>query len=309
MKKFLTQIIIFSIVSCLCGEVIIRVFKLVSDIPQRSIDTETGLQMYKLGQKGYYKEADEPWNVNEYGWVGVANTDKEIQFSVIGDSYIENFMNPISCNQGYLLQTYYDNKGFFEAGRSGVSFIEALEISKKLDKEIQPKYHLIYLNNNDFKESIVSKGRLSDIVQVDLEKNEILKAQLKSPGLKKILYSTKLAYYFYGRFPLFVAKQNKGETKEKMKKAKTEFDYKTYDDLFAYSVKNYDKEKLVFVFHPGTNKELFSLAEKHGYKYIVLSTGNDNWAISENDSHWSCFGHEKAALQVKTYLDNTLFPN
>ena len=263
--------------------------------------------MYKPGQKGYYKQADEAWNVNEYGWVGVANTDRATQFSVIGDSYIENFMNPISCNQGAILQTFYDDYGFFEAGRSGVSFIEALEISKKLDKDINPKYHLVYLNNNDFKESIVSKGRLGDIVQVDLETNKILKANLKSPVAKKILYSTKLLYYFYGRFPLFVAKQNIGETKEKMAKAKTEFDYETYNKLFAYSAKNYPREKFVFVFHPGIDKEIITLSKKYGFKYVALDSANDNWALSDVDAHWSCFGHEKAALQVKEKIDRLGF--
>lgn len=307
MKKFLTQIIVFCIICCLCGEVIIRVFKLVSDIPQRSIDVETGLQLYKPGQSGYYKQADEAWNVNDYGWVGVANTDKKNQFSVIGDSYIENFMNPISCNQGYILQTFYKENGFFEAGRSGVSFIEALEISKKLDKDINPKYHLVYLNNNDFKESVTSKGRLTDIVQINLDKEEVLKAQLKSPIAKKILYSTKLGYYFYTRFPLFIAKQNIGETKEKMAKEKTEFDIETYKKLFEYCTKNYDKEKFVFVFHPGINKEFLTLSETFGFKYIALDPANQNWDFSEVDSHWSCFGHEQAALQVKKRIDSLEF--
>lgn len=306
MKKFLTQILVFCIICCLCGEVIIRAFKLVSDIPQRSIDAETGLQLYKPNQTGYYKQSDEAWNVNDYGWLGVANTDKKVQFSVIGDSYIENLMNPISCNQGYILQNYYDDYGFFEAGRSGVSFIEALEISKKLDKEIAAKYHLIYVNNNDFKESVVSKGRLTDIVQIDLEKSAILKAKLKSPVAKKILYSVKLGYYFYNRFPLFVAKQNIGETKEKRANSKRTFDYDTYNKLFEYSANNYNTDNIILVFHPGVKKSYMTLANKHGFKFLALDSGDDDWALSAGDGHWSCFGHEKAATQIKYYIDSSL---
>ncbi len=304
MKKFLMQIVVFIILSVLCGEVIVRAFKLVSDIPQRQIDVETGLQLYKPGQTGYSKLSGENWRVNDYGWLGVTNTDKKVQFSVIGDSYIENLMNPITCNQGYILQDLFQDYGFFEAGRSGVSFIEALEISKKLNKDINPSYHLIYLNNNDFSESIANKRRLSDIVQIDLENDVVLPAKLKSPIAKKILYSTKLLYYFYGRFPLFVAEQNKGETKEKKVKAKTQFDLETYTKLFEYSAKNYTRDKIILVFHPGIDKELISLAKNHDFKYIALdSDGDKDWAINASDSHWSCYGHKRVALQVKQYLD------
>ena len=163
---------------------------------------------------------------------------------------------------------------------------------------------MIYLNNNDFSESIANKRRLSDIVQIDLENDEVLPAKLKSPIAKKILYSTKLLYYFYGRFPLFVAEQNKGETKEKKVKAKTQFDLETYTKLFEYSAKNYTRDKIILVFHPGIDKELISLAKNHDFKYIALdSDGDKDWAINASDSHWSCYGHKRVALQVKQYLD------
>ena len=114
-----------------------------------------------------------------------------------------------------------------------------------------------------------------------------------------------MLYYFYGRFPLFVAEQNKGETKEKKVKAKTEFDFEAYNKLFAYSAKNYNRDKIILVFHPGINEELLSLAKNHDFKFIALdSKGDETWAINEADSHWSCYGHKRVALQVKQYLDN-----
>lgn len=308
MKKFLIQLVLFSILCVVAGELIIRSFKLVSDIPQRTIDPETGIQLYRPGQTGFYKQADEPWRVNEHGWVGVANLDRKVQFSVIGDSFIENLMNPISSNQGYLLQEHYQDVGFFEAGRSGVSFIEALEISKKLEKDIDPQYHLVYLNNKDFSESIISKGRYLDIVQIDLGKGEVHKSRFKSPLAKKVLYSFKLAYYFYGRFPILVAKQNLGEIEANKIDPKTEFDFESFNKLFQYSAENYSQDKLVFVFHPDIKSEFVTLSNEHGFKNLTLESGDDNWAISEVDSHWSSFGHNQAALQVKGYIDANLEP-
>jgi hypothetical protein len=146
---------------------------------------------------------------------------------------------------------------------------------------------------------------LTDIVQVDLETNEVLRAKLKAPFAKKVLYSTKLMYYLYMRFPLFVAEQNKGETKEKKAKAETGFDLETYTKLFEYSAKNYARDKIILVFHPGINEELINLAKSHNFKYISLdSDGDKDWAINASDSHWSCYGHKRVALQVKQYLDD-----
>ena len=124
---------IFSYILFLTGEVIIRVFNLVSDIPERYAD-EYGVQRYKPGQSGRFKDVKSKWHVNDYGWVGTSKIENDTVISIIGDSYIENLMNPMECNQGSILKSYYPNYSFFEAGRSGVTFIEAMEITKIFDK-------------------------------------------------------------------------------------------------------------------------------------------------------------------------------
>lgn len=304
MKKFLLLLTLFTILSFAAGELIIRTLKLTSDIPQRIIEPETGLQLYKPGQSGYYKKAKEKWHVNNYGWLGVADTSKKPLFSIIGDSYIENLMNPISCNQGFLLQSHFDNYSFFEAGRSGVTFIEALEISKYLEGLISPTHHLIYLGNGDFNESIVSKGRYPDRVQVDLDKKLILKAKMKSPLTKRILYSSKLLYYMYLRFPIFVDKQNKGETTNKNITEKPKLDTSYFSKLFNFCSSRYDFNKIILVFHPNTNEKIIELATSYGFKNILLQEHNRGWALGKHDGHWSCFGHNEATKQIIPLIDS-----
>lgn len=184
------------------GEIYIRVFRLVPDIPERKID-KYGIQRYKPFQTGYYTKAKTKWGVNEFGWLGTCEIKTNKTVSIIGDSYIENIMNPIECNQGNILKSHFSDLAFFEAGRSGVTFIEAMEISKALQEEIDPKLQLLYLSSNDFIESIADLKRFKDRLQLSIENGEILRAKIRLPVLKKILYNVKILYFIYTKYPVF----------------------------------------------------------------------------------------------------------
>lgn len=307
MRKFLIRFLLFLLVSACAGEIIIRAFKLTSEIPERYVD-KWGIQRYTPGQSGHYKKADYKWKVNDFGWMGMADTSKDTIVSIIGDSYIENMMNPIECNQGSILKTYFPGYSFFEVGRSGISFIEAMEIAKHLDSEINPAVNLLYISNKDFYESIADIQQHKNVMQVDLKHQQIIKGALVSPGLKKILYNSKLFYYLYIRFPIFVDKQNMGEIPGSGEE-KIVFDYSMFNSLFEFCAANYNKQKIVFVFHPGSKKEFVALAQQYGFKSIVLdSSGDKSWAISTVDEHWSCYGHHQIATQIKQHLSESLLP-
>ncbi|WP_316820398.1 hypothetical protein [Pedobacter gandavensis] len=310
MKKFLIRLLVFTFMIAVTGELIIRIFKLSPDIPRMYVD-KMGIQRYVPGQTGYYTKAKTKWVVNKFGWLGTSDTSKDTLISIIGDSYIENIMNPISCNQGNVLRSQSKEYSFFEAGRSGVTFIEAMQISKLLDSSIRPKMHLIYVNSEDFLESSALNQRYIDRVQIDLSTNTILKGNLKSPGLKKILYNIKLMYYLYLRFPLFVDAKNKEDHKEATKsiiRIRPEFDETVVNKLFAYCVKTYDMNKVTLVFHPGIEPAIIKLANQYCIKNIVLSIGKNekSWALNSNDGHWSCYGHAQVAKQIGIELPSLL---
>ncbi len=307
MNKFIVRLFFFTLTAAFAGEIIIRAFKLTPEIPERYTD-KSGIQRYKHNQSGYYTKARSKWVVNDFGWLGVSDTTKDIRVSIIGDSYIENIMNPISCNQGSILKSYFPNVSFFEAGRSGVSFIEAMEISKILDSEISPRIHLLYLSNKDFYESISTIARYENVVQIDLPNKRILKTDLGLSKIKKLLYSSKLLYYLYLRFPIFVSKQNLGEVSGSSE-SKAGFDDSTFTSLFEYCSRNYNSERIVFVFHPGIQKQFILLSEKYHFKTISLnSDGDKSWVMTSNDDHWSCYGHNQVAKQIKMHLLEFLHP-
>lgn len=169
-------------------------------------------------------------------------------------------MNPIECNQGSLLKSLLPNYSFFEAGRSGVTFIEAMEISKILDIEVAPTYQLLYLGGDDFYESISEITRYNDRLQLSIENQKLLPNQLKSPGLKKILYNIKSLYYLYQKYPIFVDKQNKGEL-PKAHQENNKFDSNVFNKLFTFCSNNYHLKKLIFVFHPNTDDRIIAMAK------------------------------------------------
>jgi hypothetical protein len=301
MQKFIIRLLIFITLITIAGEIIVRVFQLTPDIPHLYVD-HTGIQRYVPGQTGYYSKANSKWEVNNYGWLGIADVKKDAIISIIGDSYIENMMNPISCNQGSILKSYFKDFGFFEAGRSGVTFIEAMQITKLLDSTIKPKMHLIYVADDDFYESDAAY-RFKDRMQLNLASNTIVNGELRAPGIKKVLYNCKILYYLYLRFPLFVNKNNKGSHTETVKKIK-KVDAKSINSILNFCKKNYNLERMVLVLHPGTPKEIETLVNKAGFKSIILNTTGDekSWAVSSNDGHWSCYGHHEVAKQIREYL-------
>lgn len=305
MKRFLKTIVVFTFVLFITGELIVRTFRLVPEIPERYIDNY-GIQRYKPNQSGYFTKAKTKWNVNEYGWLGTYEVKKDSTISIIGDSFIENIMNPIECNQGSLLKQHLPDYAFFEAARSGITFIEAFEITNVLEKEINPKYHLIYLGDNDFYESISDITRYTDRLQISVKNKKLLPTQLKSPVLKKVLYNIKLLYYFYLKYPIFIEKQNRGKKSNEISE-NNKFDSLIFNDLLSYCSENYKLNKIILVLRSDIDIRIVAILNSYGIKTILLNSTNDkSWGRSSVDEHWSCYGHHQASKQVKIKLEDLL---
>lgn len=309
MKKLLINIILFFLIAIIIGEVIVRLTHATADIPQRTID-EYGIQKYFPNQEGYWKGGNHQWMINNQGWPGELPKSYDNLITIIGDSYIENFINPNKCHQSFFLKTLMPKYNFFEAGRSGVSLIEAMEISKQIDS-LNPELTLIYVNDNDFYESIQNKKILTDITQVNLTNDSIIYGKMKSPGLKNILYSWKLLYYFYNRFPLS-SRSEKEEAPVKhnrFKDSNVSLHNQDIINLVNYITKNYYINSKIFVFHPNSSKEIIDICKNNGFKVIVLDSSNDKTWTFDYDSHWTCYGHQKVAEQVQSNLTRLILKN
>ena len=303
MKKFIKNIVVFFLIAMVVGEIIIRITHTVSDLPQRTID-DNGIQKYFPNQSGYWKGGDHGWKINKFGWPGDLPKSSDNLITIIGDSFIENFMNPNECHQSQLLDQKMADYNFIEASRSGVSFIEAMEISKQLDS-LKPLYQLIYVAGHDFSESVSAIKPLKDITQLNLKTKSIAYGEMKAPGFKKILYNWKLLYYFYNNFSLdfsFDFFKNK-ETPKKEKVIDKRYKYSAeITQLMDYTKTNYDITDKILVFHPNTEIEIIVICQKAGFKTIILNSDNDKSWTFDYDHHWTCYGHDRVSLQVSKAL-------
>lgn len=302
MKKFIFRIIIFLFFAFLVVEVYIRVNHLTNDIPRRQIDKD-GIQKYIPFQKGKWSKGAHGWSINKEGWPGILPKSYDNLITLVGDSHIENFMNPEYCSLGYFLNASNTKYNFFEAGRSGVTLIEALEISKSIQNKYKPIKCFVFVKQSDFRESIMEFGRKDDVTQFCVSENKVISGKLKAPFLKLILYNVKSLYYFRNTFDFSI--KNKTSS-NKIVIQQQDYVENEYFKLLKYISKNYETDKIVFFLHPETDDFYFNLLKKSNLNVYQFKTKNDNkseWGVSENDlSHWGCKGFQEASLQILNYL-------
>ena len=295
MKRFIIKIFEFSIVVLILLEIVVRLFTLTNDVPQRDLD-ENGLQVFQKNQEG--QSHGHKWKVNSNGFLGNNDIKGRNQVLIIGDSFVENIMNPFECRQSSLFKKAgYD---VFEIGRSGITFIESLEFYSKYKSEVNPKISIFVIDNSDFEESIEEINKLNDRVQISLKTSKLSIGKIKAKYLKKILYNYKTLYYLYLKY-LKSQKSNITSQSKEVNHSNEEISL-FINKLIKISIQNYDLKDCLFVFR-GENdfKELFS---QLNLNFIELDLKGVEYMYSKNDSHWSCKGHQIASEKILEYIDS-----
>ena len=294
MKRFIIKIIKYSIAALILLEIVVRLFTLTNDVPKRDVD-ENGLQVFQKNQEG--QSHGHKWKVNGNGFLGNNDIKGTNQVLIIGDSFVENIMNPFECRQSSLFKKAgYDA---FEIGRSGITFIESLEFYSKYKSKVNPKISIFIIDNTDFEESIQEINKLNDRVQISLKTSKISLGTIKAKYLKDILYNYKTIFYLYLKY-----------LKSKVNNQKKEFDYSSKEtsllinELIINSNKNYELKNCLFVFRGENNfKEVFN---QQKLNFIELNLKGEEYMFSENDSHWNCFGHQTASDKIISYLKTSM---
>jgi hypothetical protein len=144
---------------------------------------------------------------------------------------------------------------------------------------------------------------MKDITQVDLSSNSIVYGQMKSSGVKNVLYNWKFLYYLYNRFPIDIGKVKKSPTKQAGNIAAVSEKYDLIKKLFNYISGHYNINQMVLVFRPESDPEIIELCNAIGFQVLHLNKDKfDQWSF-DHDSHWTCDGHRYSATQVAEYLN------
>ena len=246
--------------------------------------------------------------VNEYGFLGQSPKIKSKKtILIIGDSMIENIMNPNSCHLDIILNKYFENKiNFFEVGRSGMTLIESLEFNKKFKCLLNPVLSIIYVNQNDIEESISNMDRHKDRLQINLKTSKIESVEIKYEKLKYVLYNLKSLYYLYMKG--FFSNIDLFKTPFKLKNSLDLNDRlnKNYlDDFFSIIKSKYNLENVFFLIDKN-EKTYINNFEKRNLNLILFSS-NQNW-FNKKDFHWNCNGNREVSnLIVKHLKENPYF--
>ena len=296
MKKFLIKCSIFLLIGLLIGELVVRIFHLNTDVP-KMYKSQSELIKFYPNQKGYWLKGSHKWVVNKYGQFGYEPKRLDNIFTVIGDSYISNIMNPPECHQANYLSKINKDFDFFPCSRDGASFMEMMEMKTELDS-LNPNGHLLYVHHGDFVESIRDIKAKQNTTQVNLINGKKYFPELSSSKLKDLLYNFKFAYYIYRNY--IVKSNNSVNNRDSLKSKDLDYDYLM--KLILFVKKNYEIKNVYLIFSPDSDDKLIDLLKNNGFKVMKLQSSNYKEWKMEHDSHWSCHGHSEAAKQVSVFL-------
>ena len=149
------------------------------------------------------------WCINRFGEYGYEPQRLDSIFTVIGDSYIANTINPVACHQARLLALNFDSVDFYPSARGGAGFIEFIVIANSL-YHLKPTQHLLYVHDSDFIESIIELENNRNKLQWSYKTKQIRKPYFSESKyeLRRLLYTGKFAYYIYRNYLLKADNKN-----------------------------------------------------------------------------------------------------
>lgn len=151
MKLFIKEITILFLFTFLIGELICRIFPIVSDIPMRG--NRDGYYLLKESQSGIYTRGKLPrwlnakYSINNNGF----NSSKDYFFdknlkskiALIGDSFVEGFQVDVTKSIGRLIEDSKPNHEVYEFGLSGFNFFDYKELYQKYNLQNFKKVFII----------------------------------------------------------------------------------------------------------------------------------------------------------------------
>jgi len=301
MKKFIINSLVFVLLGIVLGEVTMRVFNLTIDVP-RSYQAANKLIKYYPGQEGKFIRGTHEWQINKYGYAGNIPKSWNNLVLILGDSYVENFMNPLSCHQDVYLKKQLPEFNFFEAGRSGAAILELLEMGKELDS-LNPQVNLLYVHSSDFIDCLPQSPEDSHIT-FDPNSNKLQFDHYTESKFKDVVYNFKFGYYFYRN--VWLSPSHSAEAKAINSSAEAEVPVDGVKKLLQFISKKYTLNNKVLIFRPGSDRAVVKLCADAGFKTYLLQGNPLKWRQSKDDSHWSCQGHEEAAKQVKSIIEENI---
>lgn len=173
MKLFLKEILIILLLTYIVGEIIVRTFDIVPDIPERV--NYNGYYMLKKNQSGDYIKGKFPkwlkasYNINNLGFVSskdyYIDDCNENKIAIIGDSFVEGFQVDSDKSIGRLIEKELKDKEVYEFGFSGYNYHNYIEIFNDYNLK-SFKYVFIIIDTNDINADKPDKIKFTKSTQI-----------------------------------------------------------------------------------------------------------------------------------------------
>lgn len=305
MRLFIKKIIIISVGFYLFAEILARLLHISTDAP-RLYQNSKGVIKYYKNQEGYWENASHKWYINEFGFPGKNSPNSfDNLITIIGPSVISNFMNPDSCRQMEILKKVKPEYDYLELSRPGSNLLDYFDFIEDIDS-LKPKINLMYVIDKSFTKSIKKESGAASGTQLDLKHLTIHRAEFQESTLKNILYNFKFAYYLYRKnihiFDNFNTVFGKKKLKRKFSTKYSAIEINRISVLLDFVKNNYRIDNVVLLFNDRNHTQIFDLVKSKGFHAFRFNSAGDDWTFID-DTHWTCYGHEQAAIQVSEFLD------
>lgn len=285
MRLFLKEILIILLLTYVVGEVIVRTFDIVPEIPERV--NYNGYYMLKKNQSGKYIKGKFPkwlkanYNINNLGFVSTKDyyfDDLNNKIAIIGDSFVEGFQVDSDKSIGRLIENELRDIDVYEFGFSGYNYHNYKEIFH--DYKLKNfKYVFIILDYEDL--SATKSDRIP---------------YTKSIQLKEMLFRKLYDYLFFfkylnwnhaiiGKFLNIFSFSPEDQSK-------------LNSDITVFS-ENYDN--IEFVLKSNNDKVLIDIFPKINFIQINHELKPYNFGF---DKHWNLNGRKNVAETLIQWIKN-----
>ncbi|MCK0156870.1 hypothetical protein MWU65_06740 [Cellulophaga sp. F20128] len=309
MKKILLKFIVYSIVLLVSLELLVRVFHLHNERPERYAD-EYGVEKWVPNQAGYSVTGNRKQNVGEYrindfGFNSVYNnylpSKDSIEIAIVGDSFIEGFHQDYTNSISRKVEKKIPNVKVFEFGYAGYNLADQLNLMQAynhLFKDIDRV--VVYIRFTD--DLITGEYKLSNRLSLNTPLNKLLKRS------KLIVYAKDIGFFDPIKEKIAaVVNFSKGVSGDIHKK-------KNNDSLYLENFKklvnfyNYNKEKnILLVDYSLCSQEFLNYLKVNDFRTIDFNADFKKDNIPKTliyDQHWNDAGREIIADRIAEYIKN-----
>lgn len=309
--------VLYTVLILISLEVLVRVFHLTKDYPDRYVD-EHGVEKWLPNQNGYSvtgnrRQNFSEYHINSFGYNSYREfkpSKDKVEIALVGDSFIEGFHQNYYNSIGRKIENRLDGVEVYEYGYAGYDFADQIHLINKY-KEQFDLIDFVFLGlkfENDLKRNkytiLEERMKLESPLYKTMRQSKLL-VYLQTIGLLETprMLLSKVINLVLGS----------GKNNEAVKEVNVEDENNKYIANFISLINTYgfDKNRFVFLFNEEKTPEMFlDYLNYNGYKYLDFGKTLKSSKRPTNliyDMHWNNHGRTLIAESIANYVQKQIY--